>query len=538
MKNQEFNLLSEKWIKVMTKDCRVHEVTITDALLHAHEYVRLSGELPTQDVAIMRLLLAILHTVFSRVDENGNESSLYEIDDVDASLERWAALWNMKKFPEKPIVDYLEEWYDRFWLFHPEKPFWQVPDAVVGTEYTAAKLNGEVLESGNKIRLFAGISGTEKQYLDYAEAARWLVYINAFDDTSGKKKGKNLPSPGVGWLGKIGTIYAKGNNLFETLMLNLTMLKDGTELWSQENKPIWEEDEIRNGERIEIVVPENQAELLTLQSRRVLMARENGKVIGFNLLGGDFFDKVGAFTEQMTVWSKMKVKVGQPPQYQPKIHDPSRQLWHDFGGIFVNEGDCHQPGIVMWYETISEYLNWPKDNIIEFNIVSVQYVDKGFSVNDSFSDSISFSSGIISRVGKNWQMKITEQVAKCDRSAYEIEKLCNAISKAAGNDGNKNNFKAVFYNEIDEPFRKWIRSIEPSKSGTEAAEKVNEWNIRLRNIALNMGADIVRSSGEAAFKGRKVTEKINGKEVVRYYCSPDAYDRFELNIKRLTEKEE
>ena len=158
-------------------------------------------------------------------------------------------------------------------------------------------------------------------------------------------------------------------------------------------------------------------------------------------------------------------------------------------------------------------------------------------MNDSFSDSISFSSGIISQIGKNWQAKIAEQVAKCEHSAYEIEKLCKAISKAAGGDGNKNNFKAVFYNEIDEPFRKWLRGIDPSTNGTEAAEKVNEWNNKLRDIALSLGEDIVRSSGEAAFTGRKVTEKINGKEVTKYYCSPDAYDRFELHIKTLTKKE-
>ena len=64
------------------------------------------------------------------------------------------ALWELKRFPEQPIRDYLEQWKDRFWLFHPEWPFWQVPEAAIGTEYGAAKLNGEMSESSNKIRLF------------------------------------------------------------------------------------------------------------------------------------------------------------------------------------------------------------------------------------------------------------------------------------------------------------------------------------------------------------------------------------------------
>ena len=67
----EFNLLDEPWIRVLKKDCSEQEVSITEALIHAHEYLDLSGDMPEQDMAVLRLLLAVLHTVFSRVDENG-----------------------------------------------------------------------------------------------------------------------------------------------------------------------------------------------------------------------------------------------------------------------------------------------------------------------------------------------------------------------------------------------------------------------------------------------------------------------------------
>lgn len=64
MKEIEFNLLDEPWIRVRDDSCQVHEVSLTDALLHAHQYTSLSGELPTQDIVILRLMLAVLHTVF------------------------------------------------------------------------------------------------------------------------------------------------------------------------------------------------------------------------------------------------------------------------------------------------------------------------------------------------------------------------------------------------------------------------------------------------------------------------------------------
>ena len=163
-----------------------------------------------------------------------------------------------------------------------------MPQAKIGTEYGAAKLNGEMSESSNKLRLFPLYAGQSKDQLSYPQAARWLLCVNGYDDTSAKPKGKGLPSVGAGWLGKIGFIQAQGDNLYETLMLNLTLLRDGRECWG-ESKPCWELEAPKSAERTEICCPDNPAQLLTLQSRRLLLHRTGENVDGFCLLGGDFF---------------------------------------------------------------------------------------------------------------------------------------------------------------------------------------------------------------------------------------------------------
>ena len=56
MKQIEYNLLEERWVRVRGQDYTVQEVSLPDALLHAHEYRDLAGELPTQDAAMLRLL--------------------------------------------------------------------------------------------------------------------------------------------------------------------------------------------------------------------------------------------------------------------------------------------------------------------------------------------------------------------------------------------------------------------------------------------------------------------------------------------------
>ena len=76
MEQMEFNLLDEPWIRVMTEDCTVVERSLMQVLLNSHQYQRLAGELPTQDVALLRLLLAILQTVFYRVDPEGEDDPI------------------------------------------------------------------------------------------------------------------------------------------------------------------------------------------------------------------------------------------------------------------------------------------------------------------------------------------------------------------------------------------------------------------------------------------------------------------------------
>lgn len=543
MKDIEFNLLDEKWILVRKSDCTVDELSLTDALLKSHEYVELAGELPTQDVAVLRLMLAVLHTVFSRYSLDGEEWPLEEPEDAE---ERWKELWTAGRLPEKPIKEYLASVHDRFWLFHPERPFYQTEAAKIGTEYTASKLNGAVSESGNKIRLFCGCTGVQKSELSYSEAARWLLYVNNYDDTSSKPKGKNLPSPGAGWLGKLGLITIRGNNLFETLVYNLILLnhkRNFSEVWGPEC-PAWEPDVPNTAERAEIPMPDNLSELYTLQSRRLWLNRDdNEKVIGYNLLGGDFFEKVDAFIEPMTVWSKVKGNERAGEKFQPRRHDSSVQMWREFSYAFETAEGSHIPGVVLWTKYIKQMLPESR-KLISFSIASVQYGDKDFFVNDVFSDSLTFHTDLITEIGEHWRAKITEEIEKCEKSAEALRDLARDIELAAGASGDTVLKRAAvarareqYYYEIDLPFRNWLEGIDPNW-GTDSEQKyraIEEWHETAKRIAFRIGQELVESAGTAAIVGRAVKDK-NDKE--RYYSAPDAYRYFKVKLNEIYPKEE
>lgn len=58
--SQSFNLVSDPWIKVLKKDYNETEVSLIELFDNSSEYLQLSGDMKSQDLAILRLLLAIL----------------------------------------------------------------------------------------------------------------------------------------------------------------------------------------------------------------------------------------------------------------------------------------------------------------------------------------------------------------------------------------------------------------------------------------------------------------------------------------------
>lgn len=546
MQEKEFNLLDVPWIRVIQPDCSVKEVSLTDALVNAHTYCDLRGELATQDIAVQRLLLAVLHTVFERVDADGNPSPpLSKLSRKDIK-NRWKTLWDLGHFPAEPIQTYLNGQHEKFWLFHPERPFWQIPEIKKGTkptEYGAKKLNGELLESGDKQRskprLFSMFSGNEKNELTYPQAIRWLLYINAFDDSSSKPTpGKNLPSTGTGWLGQLGLISAVGNNLFETLMLNLTLLQEPLKKWSGENCPCWELPQVRCAERVEIPVPDNAAQLLTLQSRRLILHRANGKVTGYSMLGGDFFQKEEAFAEQMTVWMPVSEdKRNRGEKVRPQRHNAAKQFWREFPAAFADQEGGRKPGIVNWIGWLQGENALNKCDLIRFRIASVQYGSKNSSVQDTFADDLSLHVDLLTELGKPWQKKIADEVQKNEKLAAYAGHLANALTQAAGGSGDdmlkseRMQAASQLYYRLDRPFRDWISSIEPGKDADAGCQR---WEQEARKIALAYGRELVSAAGPAAFAGRTVTkEDKKGNKKTTRYTAPEAYNRFCAQVCKL-----
>ncbi len=527
MSDIEFNLLDEAWIRVRLSDNSVREVSLTDALLHAHEYVDLAGEMPTQDAAVLRLLISIPLTVFYRVDIEGNPAALTT---SDAAISRWRSLWTNGGFPEKPIREYLQQWHERFWLFHPERPFWQVPEAKAGTSYNAMKLNAEMAKSNNKDRMFLLRSGKQKTELSYSEAARWLIHIQNWDDAASKTR------TGVGWLGQIGYVQAVGHNLFETVMLNMAMLEDGQALWKTciprwelSSSPVWGvKDAIANG----------FVDVLTQPSRRLCLLRSDDSVNGFACKEGFSFQTQNNFSEQMTLWEKRK-KEKELIYYEPSRHDVSKQLWREFPSMIDAADGTHVPGVLQWIGLLQRLKILDRKRLICFKTVGIVYsAGQNSSIVDIFEDALSFKMSLLDGLETRWRARIKDEIKWCKDAADSIGDLQKALAVAGGfsySDKTKGTIekqaekiRGDFYFSVDAPFRQWLQEIDAESDDPD--EKTAEWQKECRRLALSMGRQMVRTSGSAALLGHRAALTKGKPEL---YTSAKAYNKFQHEIRKL-----
>lgn len=495
--NREFNLLDEAWICVRAADCKVKEISLKDVFIHAHEYVDLAGETKTQDFAVLRLILAVMYTVFSRYDTEGNEITYYS---EDQAFDLWEDIWNNGRLPAMPVEKYFEKWHDRFWLFDDEFPFYQSPTVKGKPEkpIKTSKMIGTLFESDNKNRHFIDRTRNNRN-LSYGEAARWLIHLICFDDRAAK-----APVPKMTWVAKLGLIALRGKNLFETIMMNFNAIIDV----GKACKPAWENVNHSTEYNKLIAIPDNQAELLTIQSRQVYLCREKGMVTSYYMGGGDYFDENDVHSEQMTLWKRAREKKNSPIQYKPEVHNPERMAWREFDSIVaLKEGD-RNPGIILWIEKLVQSNIISRDYMVDLVMAAVVYdlsQPTSLPVIDLISDELTFNSCMLLSMGESWRMYVSEEISKCDEAAGAVWSLSKSLQIAAGNSESKDHKvtggkdKQKFYQLIDHTLRNWIASIRVDDDETE---KLAEIENKILKKTIDFGHELADGISNSSIIGR------------------------------------
>ena len=516
--NKEFNLLDEPWLLVTSFTGEIKEVSLLEIFKNAENYVDIAGETPAQYVSLLRLLLAVVHTVVTRENRGFNSP--------DDALKYWQEQWGKRRFNSEIFDNYFKKWHERFWLIHPDFPFYQVPSASYGTACTAAKLHGELLESNNKYKLFRNVDGAEIEKLDNPETARWLITLINFDDASLKKKRKDAPSIKPAWAGRLGGVYAHGCTLFETLWLNTVLLNSKEELYGAD-RPAWELQKLHEEERTEIPMPDNIAELLTLQSRRVALKRENGYTTGYNILGGDFFDSTNAFIEPYTIWGTKKEKGGEIIGFCPLKFKEGRHMWRSIPILFPNNSSIYRkPEIEHWLSLLKDYEILEENQLISFKAFSFDYGSQSSAMEKCYADTLTFGASVLESADNEVYFNVISEISKCDKCADYLKKLWVSIETSKGKrmlkDTDSEAVVAAFYHSIDGVFRSFFYRITTTTDKNSRDTAVQSFEQALRQIALQMGENLVLSHTSEFFKVRSGSTPI-----------PEAFLRYKRNIHSL-----
>ena len=533
-----FNLLSDPWILVRNNLGEIEELSILEAFRRAHELDCLEGELPTQNVAILRFLLAILYAVFTRVDEKGAPSVLEDLDlaeQRDVALGRWKALWDMPELPMQPIQQYLDYYQDSFWLIHPEKPFYQVSGLRSSNETKDTSQMVSDIPPRLERRFFSLRNGVDAIELSFSEAVRWLINLHAWDyagkkavttDPLGNRGSEN--GGGTGWLGKLGVLYIKEESLAKTLLMNLVFLNSKEELLAY-GLPIWE-DQFRN-KRTACKLdkrPEGFVELLTHQSRRVFLSTHQGRVNGVTISYGDVFEKDNTLVEQMSSWhvSSLSKTV---PILIPSTHKAGRSLWRDLPSLLPQVAGEKQEivaGVIGWSRILKN--NGYVDGSISLVSVGIEYGAMQGVVSNLISDGLTINADLLSHLNQAWVNRILSALDKTDDCIKQFGRLAQQFAQASGGSDGKSEKSAAYdlaYFTFDAKFRNWLASLSPGVDDLE--ERVIEWQNDASRTIYQLGQDLYETLSPQAIIGQR------GLQDSKIVAAPVAYLFFRKGIVKI-----
>lgn len=510
-------------IPIIDEDLEYRELNLIEVFKNADKIKSIACEQKHQEFALLRFLLSIMHTVYSRVDFCGNPYDEVEIDDeflplydtidefeledyVESLENTWITLWENQSFVDKndksPILNYLKIHKKKFGLFGNHNLVLNLPGsyhkenllgpggekATSATKVSLNKINKGRFESDNSTNIFNDSSLAETNFINENNLLRYLIAQQQYPADTNKKyydaplynwendKGKwevgYKDAKGHGWCYILGGTYLEGGNLFETLMLNFALVHPVEYFNQYRQEPIWEKtskdyfDEILQGHK-----PKSLAELYTFPARSLYLDEDfDLDTFKPEMVCLPRLDKTNANLEVLTRWSydaKNDINL-------PRIYTEDQPMWKDFSSSLKSlDSKGSQWGLGV-LDVIHRYNNHLKDTKITIQAISLEEGDKNSKKpkNENFAN-ISARPNIL--IDDGWNIVISSII---DKTTKVIDKnFCKFLKDFYLAKGQKDVTKLItkekrrIYFDLNEYFSNWISSI---KEDDSKEEKKNE----------------------------------------------------------------
>ena len=325
-----FNLIDEPWIPCLSPDNTHQELGIHNVLKNAQHLGEIRGETPLETVAMYRLLLAILHRVF------GPEGTT-----------EWGKLRQKPGFSPADLNDYFQrsDIYEAFDLLGEKRRFYQCRDPRAGEKSVISMVIHAA--SGNNGTLFDHSTEYVGLELTPAQAARALLVSQMF----GIGGLSGLPDKFTDGPAAKGILFfAKGANLFETLLLNMVNYAEDKPIPTPDNDdlPAWEMTDPFQPARTK---PRGYLDYLTWQNRRIWLLPEgvNGRVVVRRMSWAPGLVMSADDIDPMKVY-----RASRTSGMQPLCFSAERALWRDSSVLFqIASAETKPPLVVGWLDRLA-----------------------------------------------------------------------------------------------------------------------------------------------------------------------------------------
>lgn len=509
----EFSLLTEPWIPVVLTGEERRLVSLRDLFSGQIEVIALRGDSPTQDYAVLRVIIAIYvraHVLYSDYDlTDARELRTWR-------REQWTAADGAVR--DDQVLEYLSDHADRFDLLSSEVPFMQVADlrTKTGGQLSVRRLIPEA--EGDRFTMRAG-AGAE--FLGFAEAARWLIHVHAFDysgiksgvlDDPRVKNGKSYPI-GTGWSGYTGGTTILGRNLRQTLMLNCP---DSVFLESDEDLPAWEREPDRPGARA-AEIPQGACDLMTWQSRRARLHHNREYVTGCMVTNGDRIPEAGAnvLNDPMTPhrYSTNKSSRTQDVFY-PQPYSPERTMWKALEPLVSLGGDVplekkakpgKRPQNLDWFSAAARSVPGVP-TLASVRLTSMTYGPQAATITEVVDATVELPAAVLQEENAYARQAVLGAARSTLDAGIAIGSFAGWLLQAAGDEYV---FQAPatdsFLAMLEQSFRKWLRTV-PTDDTEQVDAAVADWHTQVFQAATDQAAILIKGAGPRALIGRTIPE--------------------------------
>ncbi|QMV84454.1 type I-E CRISPR-associated protein Cse1/CasA [Corynebacterium hindlerae] len=534
-----FNLIDEPWILVVVESGETRLVGLREIFAGEVKIIALRGDSAIQDYAIARLLYAIFCCAHREEVQAGPGKKF--------DFPQWFAGQLTKvrrRGKDVKALEYLEKYHDRFNLFHEVMPFMQVSGLRVksGEVKHVTTIVPEAQEDYFSMR-----AGTERNSLTFAEAARWLVYVQAFDYSGIKsgaegdsrvKGGKGYPI-GTGWAGMTGGTLVKGETLLETLLLNTT----AEALSDRQDKPVWERAPYGADSRETVgenPLPQGPVDLATWQSRRVRLHAKGNQVVGVVLANGDKIPDAGAnvMADTMTPYrystnkSKKNFDV-----YFPRPYDMNRTMWKALDSLVIAETDGGFSGKEKAPKRPKNLDNLAKLSqlidgippILNLNLVSVEYGPQASSVATTYSSQMRMPVLLLLEESEQLRIEVRSLAKSTYEAAIVLGRFAGDLLDAAG--GTYEFQPAVTDRalaELEPLFNHWLQKIQKTDHEINFDSRSRQWQHAARDCIDAYARILLRGAGPKALAGRMESEESN-----RVISAATCYQKLQRALNKL-----